>query len=214
MARSKKYKIVFGFCIFAGLYQLIWKIRQKMHNLPPGPSPLATIYYIAKMLLVKRRLDVISLNKDISKKYGDKGIFYQTSVGFNITKIISSTVAKQILNNKLSHDRPIFGGKHFEAHIEHTADGTAPFANLNGKEWKKRRKLSSSILFRMCTSKFVNKILDESLQSVVFPELNKLSKTQQLWYPSSLMKYTAFNTIFYANYGKHISYDNPLYHSL
>ncbi len=86
------------------------------------------------------------------------------------------------------------------------------FFVLNGKEWKKRRQISQQILFRMCTSSFVNNTLDESMKNVVFPELNKLVKSKQLWYPSSLMKYCAFNVLFYCNFGCPISYNNTLYH--
>merc|ERR1719334_471567 len=65
----------------------------------------------------------------------------------------------------------------------------------------------------MCSqSKFLDRIVEESMRKVVFKRLDALRDTE-LWFPSRLMKYCAFNTIFYSNYGRHIAIDDPLYQS-
>ena len=92
----------------------------------------------------------MTMNHEFVKYYGDNGIWYQHDLGVKICKITSSKIAKQVLNNKNALDRPIFGDPKSKMHIENTADGTPPFANLNGKEWEKRRKTAQAILFRMC----------------------------------------------------------------
>eukprot|EP01084_Bolivina_argentea_P158305 275770_1 len=203
--------VVIVICLLAALYELYWALRIKIRKLPPGPPRLMQYVYwfVFKMLFKTGYTKAFDLNRFYQRKYG--GIRYSSFGGMQTVVIYSSKLAKQILSHKNALNRPIFG---HELNIESTSDGTAPFANINGKEWEKRRKFSQSILFRMCTSTFVGKILDETLTNVVFKKLNKICAENKLWYPSSLMKYTAFNTIFYANYGKHISYDNPLYHSL
>ena len=53
------------------------------------------------------------------------------------------------------------------------------------------------------------------MSNVVIPELNDtIDNKQGIWYPMESMKYCAFNTIFYANYGRSISPKNPLYKQL
>ena len=67
----------------------------------------------------------------------------------------------------------------------------------------------------MCTSKYVNGILDEALTNTVFPKLNEIIDNKEgEWYPMDLMKYCAFNTLFYANFGRATSMDDPLYHEM
>lgn len=195
-------------------YQFYWRYRQKVKKLPPGPSRFINFLFVIKCLLKKGKIDVMTMNREFVKYYGQNGIFYQNGFGLNLCKICCSKVARQVLNNKNALDRPIFGDPKSEIHIENTADGTAPFANLNGKEWESRRKLSQAILFRMCTSKYVNQILDEALTNTVFPKLNQIIDNKDVWYPMDLMKYCAFNTLFYANYGRPTSINDPLYHQM
>eukprot|EP01084_Bolivina_argentea_P295540 508840_1 len=201
-------EVIIGISTLAIACQLYWNLSVKVRNLPPGPSPLSCLKDIL-LALFSNDLHALINEKLRHKQYGD--IVYLPLPGANSIRIYSSKIAKKILKDKNSLHRPVLNGigENNNLNIGSTADGISPFATVNGKEWERRRKLSQTILFRMCTSKFVCKILDETLTNVVIKEINKICDNNKLWYPSDLMKYSAFNTIFYANYGKHISYYDP-----
>ena len=211
MSKTKTFLTILG---ILGTYQLLWKLRQKLRKLPDGPSDLMMIYYLLKTFLIKKTFDPLYMVKQVSNNYGKNGVIYHNLFIFHIIQITNSQMAKKILNHKNALDRPSFHNKNtgLQIDIESTKDGTKPFANINGKEWEQRRKLATSILFRMCTqSKFLNKIVQETMINVVFKELDKLIKKDELWYPHKLMKYCAYNTIAYANIGEHMDINDELY---
>merc|ERR1719410_2008808 len=102
------------------------------------------MYFLLKTFITKRCYAPIYLINDMINHYGDDGMIYHSVLIFNMLQITSSKMAKLILNHKHALARPVFGqSKNSNLHIdiESTADGTKPFANINGKEWEKRRKL-------------------------------------------------------------------------
>eukprot|EP01084_Bolivina_argentea_P115297 205060_1 len=212
-----KWRMLFAICSFAALYQLFWTIRHKKRKLPPGPSNLMSLYYIAKMFLIKRTFDPEYVVSELMRHYGEHGIIFHSVVIANLVQLTTSEMAKKVLNHKHALYRPVFGKhKNTSLHIdiESTADGTKPFANINGPPWEKRRKLAQSIMFRMCTqSKFLNKILYETMNNIVFPELDELcnSNNTKLWYPKETMQYCAYNTVYYSNNGQHTDPNDKLY---
>ncbi len=200
------YKTIITISSVIALDQIYWALSFRIQSLPTGPSLLVYILH-----LVCRHYDdaSIGLGPTINKIYGKNGIISMPWIGRKQVIITSSTVAKLVLQKKHTMDRPVNGLTLISA-----LDDTVSFLQSNGSEWVKRRKLAASVLMRMCTAKVVNKLLDEALTNVVLKKLDKLCDEKKLWYPASFMEYCAFNTIFYANYGKHISCDDPLYMSM
>eukprot|EP01084_Bolivina_argentea_P119293 211530_1 len=214
---NQRLKWTMSFFALIILYELGWKLRQKWKKYPPGPSNIGMMYWVIKSCILYGGYDPSFVVPALLHNYGHDGIVYHgfPVIFLKICIIYHSKIAKQVLNNKNALYRPILGDKKSELRIENTADGTAPFASINGKDWEKRRKLAQSILFRFCNqSRFLNKILEEEMLNVVFPQLNKFANQKQLWYPATLMKHCAFNTIFYANYGRHIKINDPIYNGM
>ena len=113
------------------MYQFYWRLRRKVKKLPPGPSRLVNFFIVIKCIIMKRKIDVMTMNHDIVKYYGQNGIWFQKGFGIDLCKISSSKIARQVLNNKHALDRPVFGDPKSEIHIENTIDGTgyiSPFS--------------------------------------------------------------------------------------
>eukprot|EP01084_Bolivina_argentea_P138440 243718_1 len=195
-------------CVLTVLYQLYWSLRIKIKKLPPAPSLLRLVYWVLYARLHGTESEILNW---ICDTYATNGIISFGTVGNGFTLICSSVIAKKVLMNRNALHRPIFSS---DVNILSTADGVKGFVDISGNKWTIRRKLSQSILFRMCTAEFMGKVLDETFTNVIFKELNEICDSHKLWYPSDLMKYCVFNSIFYACCGFHISYYDTLYQSV
>eukprot|EP01084_Bolivina_argentea_P118213 209788_1 len=49
------------------------------------------------------------------------------------------------------------------------------------------------------------------MTNIIFTKLDKISNTNELWYPLDLMTYCSFNTVYFATLGSHIFPDEPMY---
>ena len=150
--------------------------------------------------------------------------------------ICSSGLAKKVMSLKPNRNtsphalnRPVIN-KH-EVVIFANNDGTNPFSRVSDyDQWFPRRKLVHSALISMCTSTYINDIVDQIMYKTVFPEIDQLINNQghvylrlfplknnsvlksytdnneegndsKLFMPKRLMQYCAFNSIFHSSFG-------------
>lgn len=146
----------------------------------------------------------------MAARYGP--VVYRRGFGgqFHVVDVQNTKLIRQVLSNKHSISRPPLNVEN-GVYIQRSDKGIFSFADINGSNWQKRRQLAQSVLFRSCTSSFVNKIVDESIKETVFPAINNLIENKQLWYPSKLLYFTAFNSLFHANFGRSIDIKDPIY---
>ena len=119
----------------------------------------------------------------LAKYYGPIWMWY--SFGQPFVAISNSELTKKIVTlkpNKMNQPhaigRPI-NGKH-ELIVTSNDDETAAFAfDPYYKSWHKRRKLVHSALITMCTSTYINDIIDQIMYKTVFPEIDRLIEKKQ-----------------------------------
>ena len=211
-SRKKAFLICIALLVLKVIYDELYK---KYKKYPPGPHFFSSFFFY-RFLLIGKVLNILKFNDELIKKYGKDGILYQKILGMDVCKICSSKVARQILNNKSVLSRPvnIKNKANPSLHIEMTDNKTFPFSTLNGNKWENRRRLAQSILFRMCKAKYINNIINNSLEKVVFKEIDQIMENNELFYPSKWMKYLSFNTMFHVNFGRDIDINDELYINL
>eukprot|EP01084_Bolivina_argentea_P246247 412149_1 len=190
---------------FLVIHRIYFYLQKKLKRHPPGPYcwPIVSTFF-------GRLLHGFKYHQILCERYGP--IVIRNRFGSNnyIVDVQNSKLIRQILENKYSLSRPPRNTTN-GVYISASDKNVFSFADTNGKNWQRRRQLAQSVLFRSCTAKFVNQIVDKSLISTVFPELDTLCQTKQLWYPRTLLYYIAFNSLFQANFGRSISIKDPLY---
>ena len=182
------------------------KFSDKYNNLPPGPIglPFFGISFGKLVPILRRRY---YRSEILHATYGSNIIYYILGSTPYVT-IMSPDIARFVLSHKNALNRPKpapgAGGVSVDA-----------FVNINGKQWIERRRLAQSVLIRMSTSAEMNKIIRQFLKETVWPILDKKIKKSGQGYgvwqkPRELMSFLTFDTIFYLNFGRTISIDDPL----
>eukprot|EP01083_Nonionella_stella_P195317 719544_1 len=214
------------FTYLCARYSLL-KFKRILYSYPPGPVGLPIIGYFGHKLLYLKYGYEQYANRGIAKRYGN--MFMYDTFYHRPTKVIiaSSKLAKQILSLKPVRNDIIASSrsaKHIlslKAHalnrpIEYpntidilsNDDGTRNLSALQHNKWVQRRKLVHTALIVMCTSSYVNQIIDSIMYKTVFPQIDETIHQNELWFPHKLFGYCAFNTIFHSSFGYSVEIDD------
>ena len=188
------------------VYRSYWKLY------PPGPIdyPFIGVSPYWKAIMKGSKDDAMNLPNKLAEVYGD--ICLINIMGWKVVYLNNSGLTKMFTTNKKY--RHIAGHKFIGTGfvLFSAKDGTQNFFSINGPEWVKRRKLFVSIFTKILTTKFMNKVAGTAVKKVLIPEINKICiKQNKALKPREILKYTAFQTVFYANFDRFVDKNDELF---
>ena len=191
------------------------KIYRKYKSYPPGPMDFPFLGCLPQVILGLftggiDKEDVMAFVHNLADKHGDLMMVH--IAGWKMVYLNNSELTKQFLQSKqyrkisgnkwLGNGFILFGAK----------DGTQSFFAVNGTQWIKRRKLFISIFTKILTTKFMNKVCGTAVKKVLLPEIDQICIEQKKTLkPREILKYTAFQTIFYANFDRFVDKNDELF---
>ena len=137
-----------------------------------------------------------------------------TGISLNHSELVTQVIRR-------FHDRPILAKSKFNLLATHVGiAGAVPFGNVNGEEWKQRRKVARRKLATI-PSKILKDITNQSLGNHLLPML--VSKIEECennnssnynWYATEDLMWYAFNTIYFYNVGQCIDRNDKFWRQL
>ena len=214
---NNKLKIAATATIVSSASFLSYMVSQKIYrsywkSYPPGPLdyPFIGISPYWKSIMAGSKDDAMTLPNKLAQVYGD--ICLINIMGWKVVYLNNSGLTKMFTTNKKY--RHIAGHKFIGTGfvLFSAKDGTQNFFSINGPEWVKRRKLFVSIFTKILTTKFMNKVAGTAVKKVLIPEINKICiKENKALKPREIMRYTAFQTVFYANFDRFVDKNDELF---
>ena len=88
-------------------------------------------------------------------------------------------------------------------------DGTKSLFMMNGNEWKTRRDIVYKLLMKMLSTKYLDKVLTNSMKYVL------LNLKNGLWSDyHDIFQYIAFNALYHSNFGNDIHMNDDIYKTI
>ena len=165
--------------LFISVRYIYYKIQRKYYNYPPGPIGIPFFGYFFHRIFGWLIFKIKAYGrKGMSEHYGP--IFMYYSLGRTFVNINGSELTKKIITlkpNKTNQPhalhRPI--NRKYEMIVTANDDGTDAFAfDAHYQSWHKRRKLINTALMSLCTSTYINDIVDQIMYKTVFPAIDQL----------------------------------------